>query len=120
MSGADPAAWRGSLLRFAADEWTPIAEGAREQSLVLHGTRLRRVEITGAFVEADWCSRSHIVHVVEGAVTFEFSDGPLETLRAGETGFIEGSAASAHKVCQRSGDRALLIVVEDITGEGDG
>jgi quercetin dioxygenase-like cupin family protein len=47
--------------------------------------RVRMVEFSAGYMADHWCSRGHVVLVLEGEVTSELSDGSSSVLRAGMT-----------------------------------
>ena len=48
-----------SRLAFAEGAWTAAAPGARFIAFERHGKRLRLLELSREFVEADWCRKGH-------------------------------------------------------------
>lgn len=59
-------------LIFSSLPWTEVAPGAREKAFVTAGKRLRLVELTSDFKEADWCIRAHFGYVMSGVLEIAF------------------------------------------------
>lgn len=86
-------------------EWTVTADGAREKVVERDGRRVRLVELTEAFVHADWCSTGHLVSVLDGTLELTFS-GRVETIEAGDLCSIPSGYEHRHK------PRAVTPVVQ--------
>jgi Cupin domain len=98
-------------LDFARLDWTPAAPGARHKAFERDGRRVRLVELTRAFVEADWCRKAHAGHVLEGELEIDFSGRKLR-FAAGDGLFIPAGESSRHKARSMT-PRVLLFLIED-------
>jgi len=96
---------------FAGIPWTETAAGARAKIVQREGSRLRLVEFTPEFQEAEWCTRAHRGFVLDGALELIFADR-TEVLHAGDGIFIEHGEGGRHKAVVRSGVARLLLVDE--------
>jgi len=72
-----------SRLAFAEGAWTAAAPGARFITFERHGKRLRLLELSREFVEADWCRKGHWGIVLAGTVELDFA-GRIERLQQGD------------------------------------
>src|SRR5512133_3864129 len=104
----------GTELRVDFDRlpWEAPAAGLRTKTLVRAGQRARLLELGEGFLEAEWCTRRHAFHVLDGRCSLETRDGPL-TLAKGDVGLIPGGAAHGHKLVLGPGERALLLVFDE-------
>ena len=95
---------------FAELDWVAAAPGARFKAFDRDGSRLRLLELTPRFIEADWCRKGHIGVVLEGRLEIDFS-GRVERFEPGQALFIPSGEPSQHKAHALS-ERVLLFVVE--------
>lgn len=86
-------------------EWTVTADGAREKVVERDGKRVRLVELTDAFVHDEWCSKGHIVSVLDGTLELTFRDR-VENIEAGDLCSIPSGYEHRHK------PRALTLIVQ--------
>jgi quercetin dioxygenase-like cupin family protein len=86
-------------------DWTVTADGAREKVVERDGKRVRLVELTDAFVHEEWCSRGHVVSVLDGALELTFRDH-VERIEAGDICVIPSGYDQRHK------PRALTPIVQ--------
>jgi hypothetical protein len=100
-----------SRVDFSKLAWTQGAPGARSKVIERGGRRLRLVEFTPEFREADWCARAHRGVVLDGTLDLVFPDR-TESLQAGDGIFIEGGEIGRHKAVVRSGVARLILVDE--------
>lgn len=93
-------------MRGAVVDWSGVPTrtvlgetgSAAEQALAVAGLRVRRV-VYGAGYRADhWCRLGHVLQILEGEATLEFSDGAAWLLRSGETCVLEDTEGPAHRV----------------------
>jgi hypothetical protein len=96
---------------FSRLSWTQGAPGARSKAVERGTSRLRLVEFTPEFLEADWCAKAHRGVVLEGTLELVFPDR-TETLHAGDGLFIQGGAAGRHKAFVRAGVARLILADE--------
>jgi quercetin dioxygenase-like cupin family protein len=104
----------GTEIRVDFDRlpWEHAVAGLRTKTLVRAGRRARLLELREGFVEADWCTRGHAFHVLEGGCSLE-TRGGLVALVQGDVGLIPRGAAHGHKLVLGSGERALLLVFDE-------
>lgn len=105
----------GILVDLDAVPWQDGGAGLRFKAAVRGGQRARLLDLSHGFVEAEWCTRRHAFHVLEGACSLEARDG-VTRLTKGDVGLIAGGEAHRHKLVLGPGERALLLVFDD--GEG--
>lgn len=96
---------------FSDLPWIQAAPGARHKVRERDGRRVRLVEFTQEFVEADWCEKGHIGLVVEGELEIDFA-GRSERFLAGDALFIGAGAGDKHKARSVT-PTVLLFLVED-------
>jgi uncharacterized cupin superfamily protein len=78
---------------------------------VRQGPRVRLVELSPAFVESDWCTKSHVIHVLEGELELTFKAG-VARYRPGECAVLaSGSPTDDHKA--RATTNVVLLFVVD-------
>jgi hypothetical protein len=92
--------------------WEDAGTGLRTKTAVRGGQRARLLDLSHGFVEADWCTRRHAFHVLEGACSLETRDG-VTALAKGDVGLIAGGDAHRHKLVLGPGERALLLVFDE-------
>ncbi len=82
---------RFGTLPFMTTDWNavPATEHAGESGVAIWRTveagdvRVRMIEYSPGYEADHWCSRGHILLVLEGELTTELQDGRLVTLTAG-------------------------------------
>ncbi len=70
--------------------------------------RVRLVEYSADYRSDHWCSKGHIVLVMEGDLTIELEDGKKHELRS-EMSFQVGDNVASHRVYSRSGAKVIII-----------
>lgn len=70
--------------------------------------RVRLVEYSAGYRSDHWCTRGHIVVVLEGDVTVELEDGKKFDLK-GDMSIQVGDDATPHRVYSRSGARVIVF-----------
>jgi quercetin dioxygenase-like cupin family protein len=103
------------VIDFAAMPWESPARGVRVKQVLRGIHRIRLVEFSEDFTEADWCIKGHIGFVIDGSLEVDF-DGRIVELHPGNGLFIPPGEASKHKACVRRG-KATLFVVENTAGQ---
>ena len=96
---------------FESIPWETPADGVRFKAYEQDGKRLRLVEFTKDFVEADWCSSGHVGQVLEGRMEIDF-DGNVIAFGQGDGIFIPPGEAHKHKARVLS-DTVRLVLVEE-------
>lgn len=71
-------------------------------------TRIRMVEYSAGYLADHWCSRGHVLFVVEGALETELDDGRTFTLHAGES-YQVGTDMEAHRSSTETGARLFIV-----------
>jgi quercetin dioxygenase-like cupin family protein len=98
-------------IEFESMEWEVPAEGFRFKAFESGGRKLRLVEFSKEFVEADWCCNGHVGYILEGEIEIDF-DGDLITFGAGDGVFIPAGEEHKHKG-RTITDTVTAILVED-------
>jgi hypothetical protein len=73
------------------------------------GIRVRMVEYTPGYLADHWCSKGHILLVLDGALDTELADGRCFTLTAG-TSYQVADGAEPHR--SRTAGGAKLFIVD--------
>lgn len=71
--------------------------------------RVRRVEYSPGYLADHWCSKGHILLVLEGELETELADGRRFTLKAGMS-YQVADGAEPHRSSTRTG--ATLFIVD--------
>ncbi len=99
------------LVPFDQLPWESPAPGARFKAYVRGAQRLRLLEFSPGFEEAEWCTRGHAVHVLEGSLTLRLRDGEVR-LRRGDVAFLEAGDGHAHRAVLGAHEHARLLLFE--------
>lgn len=98
-----------ALIEFAAMPWESPARGVCVKQVLRGNQRIRLIEFSEDFTEADWCIKGHIGFVIEGSLEIAF-DGWVVKLNPGDGLFIPPGEATKHKARVRRGKATLFIV----------
>lgn len=99
-------------VNFNSLPWESPAPGAKFKVFKQGNRRLRLLELTGEFVEKEWCEKGHTGIVLEGQLEVAFADKTVR-FEKGEGIFIPAGEPSKHKA--RAVTRFVtLFLVEDI------
>lgn len=71
-------------------------------------TRIRTVEYSPGYLADHWCSRGHVLLVLEGTLVTELDDGRTFTLHAGES-YQVGTDMEAHRSSTETGARLFVV-----------
>jgi quercetin dioxygenase-like cupin family protein len=71
------------------------------------------VEFSEGFAESDWCTRGHAGYVLKGRMSVDFS-GEIIDFKAGDGIFIPEGEENRHKARVARGERALLLLFEEV------
>ena len=71
--------------------------------------RVRMVRYSPGYLADHWCSRGHVLLVLEGELETELKDGSVHTLRAGQS-YQVASGAEPHR--SRTAGGATLFIVD--------
>jgi quercetin dioxygenase-like cupin family protein len=102
---------------FATIDWSsiPRVEHAGEhgkaswRTVEVGNLRVRLVEYTPGYVADHWCSRGHVVFVLEGELLTELRDGRAFTLTAGMSYHLASGAAEAHRSASARGAKLFIV-----------
>lgn len=72
------------------------------------GTRMRMVDYTPGYVADHWCSRGHLLLVLDGSLRTELDDGRIIDLTAGQS-YQAGSDMEAHRSSTTDGARLFIV-----------
>jgi hypothetical protein len=70
--------------------------------------RVRMVEYTPGYISDHWCSRGHVLLVMEGELETELKDGRKFTLRSGVS-YQVASDAEPHKSSTVTGAKLFIV-----------
>jgi len=80
---------------FNSIPWEIPADGARFKDYKQNGKQVRLVEFTDKFVETDWCTKGHIVYILEGQLEVNFN-GNIVIFNTGDGLFIPTGEKDKH------------------------
>jgi quercetin dioxygenase-like cupin family protein len=72
------------------------------------GLRLRQVEYSAAYEADHWCEKGHLIHVLQGELLLEYSNGSTQNICEGMT-CVLGDNAAAHKAKSFAGAVVLIV-----------
>jgi len=72
------------------------------------GIRVRMVEYTPGYLADHWCSKGHILLVLEGSLDTELADGRRFTLTAG-TSYQVADGAEPHRSSTAGGAKLFIV-----------
>jgi hypothetical protein len=101
---------------FCTVEWNAIKPivhpgvtgEARWRTFEMGNIRVRMVEYTPGYLADHWCSRGHVLLVLEGALTTELSDGRLFTLTPG-TSYQVADDLNPHRSFTDIGAKLFIV-----------
>jgi quercetin dioxygenase-like cupin family protein len=70
--------------------------------------RVRLVEYSPGYLADHWCSKGHILYVLEGSLTTELADGRRYELPAG-TSYQVADGAEPHRSATATGARLFIV-----------
>jgi len=70
--------------------------------------RVREVEYTPGYLADHWCSKGHILYVLEGELDTELDDGRRFTLKAGQS-YQVADNAEPHRSRTETGARLFIV-----------
>lgn len=71
-------------------------------------TRLRMVEYSPGYLADHWCTRGHVLFVIEGSLDTELEDGRRFTLHPGES-YQVGTDMEPHRSSTATGARLFVV-----------
>ena len=99
------------LIDFENIAWESPSDGVCYKSYVKGNQRIRLVEFSEGFEEADWCTKGHAGYVLEGSFSLDFK-GRFEKFRKGDILFIPEGSDYGHKAVLGKGEKVLLLLFE--------
>jgi hypothetical protein len=101
---------------FATIDWSkvPAVEHSGESGVAYWRTveagnvRVRIVEYSKGYKADHWCSRGHVVHLLEGELTTELQDGRRFSHLAGQTYQVAGGN-EPHRSSTTSGAKLFIV-----------
>lgn len=105
-----------SGIHFGTTDWSsvPTSEHAGDSGSATWRTRefgsvrVRMVEYSPGYVADHWCSRGHILLVLEGTLTTELANGEVVTINAGSS-YQVGDDMEAHRSSTQEGARLFVV-----------
>jgi len=102
---------------FSATDWSAVPEvehrgasgSAWWRTLEVGNIRVRMVRYTAGYMADHWCSRGHVLLVLDGEMVTELEDGSEHRLTAGMT-YQVASDAAPHR--SRTSAGATLFIVD--------
>ncbi len=82
---------------------------ARWRTLEAGNIRVRMVEYSAGYLADHWCSRGHVLLVLEGELTTELQDGSTHVLRPGQS-YQVAEGVAPHR--SRTAGGATLFIVD--------
>jgi len=71
--------------------------------------QMRLVEYSKGYYAADWCSKGHIIHALEGEFVIDHQDGSRHVVKAGATYHVDDDHTSPHRVTCKDGAKAFIV-----------
>ena len=101
------------LIDFKNINWEVTAPGIRQKQYIRGNQKIRLVEFTEDFFEADWCIKGHIGYVLEGKITIDFNGKKIKFVK-GDGIYILKGEENKHKGKINKGEKVLLILFEEL------
>jgi quercetin dioxygenase-like cupin family protein len=101
---------------FCTTDWATVPETTHAgetgtalwRTLEIGNIRVRMVEYTPGYKADHWCSRGHVLLVLEGELTTELADGRRVVLRAGSS-YQVAENAEPHRSETATGARLFIV-----------
>ncbi|HEV2644995.1 MAG TPA: DHCW motif cupin fold protein [Acidobacteriaceae bacterium] len=101
---------------FTNIDWTtlPATESrgesgtATSKEMTLGNIRLRRIRFSPNYTADHWCTKGHIVTVLEGSLTATLQTGETHITTAGNT-FVVSDNLAPHRAQTTTGAKVLII-----------
>jgi quercetin dioxygenase-like cupin family protein len=101
---------------FAVADWSQVPETvhpgetgvARWRTVETGNVRVRMVEYSPGYRADHWCSRGHVLLVLEGELQTELQGGGVHTLTAGVS-YQVADGAEPHRSATASGARLFIV-----------
>lgn len=103
-------------VHFGTTDWSsiPTTEHAGTHGTATWRTRefgsvrVRMVEYSPGYVADHWCSRGHVLLVLEGTLTTELENGEVVTITAGSS-YQVGDGMEPHRSSTQEGARLFVV-----------
>src|SRR5450759_703810 len=103
-------------ITFGITEWDQITAlehpghsgTARWRTRAFGEMRVRMVEYTAGYLADHWCSKGHILLVLEGELVTELKDGSTHVLRSGQS-YQVADGAMPHRSRTAGGARLFIV-----------
>lgn len=92
----------------AATEHPGITGKAYWRTFEMGNIRVRMVEYTPGYMADHWCSRGHVLLVLEGVLVTELDDGRRFTLTPG-TSYQVADGANPHRSSTETGVKLFIV-----------
>jgi quercetin dioxygenase-like cupin family protein len=101
---------------FGTTDWSSVPEtehpgetgAARWRTRQFGDIRVRMVEYSPGYRADHWCSKGHILYVLDGVLHTELEDGRTVTLTPG-TSYQVADGAEAHRSSTETGVRLFIV-----------
>lgn len=101
---------------FTTPDWNKIEPTEHEgetgkalwRTFEMGNIRVRMVEYTPGYFANHWCSRGHVLHVLEGELVTELKDGRTVTLTPGMT-YVVAEDAQPHRSHTETGAKLFIV-----------
>ncbi len=102
-------------LPFSELPFSPSPTHPLEAKKVVPGAGAALLRFAPGFADPNWCERSHVVYVLEGALELELPDR-VERIQAGDGCWVE--RGSAHRARNPGAVDAVVFIVSDVAAHG--
>jgi hypothetical protein len=101
---------------FSTIDWSTLdhtvhigtAGEAHWRTVQIGDTRIRMVDYSAGYLADHWCTRGHVLLVMQGELHTELDDGRVVVLTAGQSYHV-GSDMEAHRSSTSSGARLFIV-----------
>ena len=102
---------------FCTVDWSQIAPTSHPgetgsafwRTFEMGNLRVRMVEYSPGYRADHWCSRGHVLLVLEGTLLTELKDGQTFTLTPGMSYQAEDDELNPHRSCTDTGARLFIV-----------
>lgn len=99
-------------LPFSGMPWVQSPTHPLEKKKVVDGRGAILLRFEPGFADPNWCERSHVIHVLEGALELEL-DGETLHVPAGDACWLD--RGTRHRARNPGPVPAVLFIVSDVT-----
>ena len=105
-----------NAIPFAAIDWRAAASEKHEgetgvaewKTGTAGGIRVRMVEYSKGYASDHWCSKGHVILVLEGELVMELGDGTVARLGSGMS-CVVGDDEAPHRASAPSGAKLFIV-----------